>query len=172
MKLSKGDVPVGPVISDSSPLIALSAIDRFDILRALYARILIPPAVWDEVVTSGEERPGVRQVQAADWIMRAELEEPERARTLLLETPFGPGEIEVICLAEELDGATILLDDKRARAFAEERGIDAHGTLRVLVLATKQGFLKDLAGAIDDLRAARFRVSNAARTKALRLAHR
>ena len=38
------------VISNSTPLIYLAAIGKFDILKALFERIMIPLAVYHEVV--------------------------------------------------------------------------------------------------------------------------
>ena len=38
------------LVSDASPLIALAAVGHFDVLRSLYDEVLIPQAVYDEVV--------------------------------------------------------------------------------------------------------------------------
>lgn len=37
------------IVADSSPLIALALIDQLELLRELFDRVLLPPAVWDEV---------------------------------------------------------------------------------------------------------------------------
>ena len=37
------------VVSDASPLICLSAIRQFNLLRLLYDEVLIPTAVWREI---------------------------------------------------------------------------------------------------------------------------
>lgn len=44
---------MGIVVSDSSALIHLAAIGRPDLLQALYGRVVVPPAVWEEVVARG-----------------------------------------------------------------------------------------------------------------------
>jgi hypothetical protein len=44
------------VIADATPLIYLSAIGKFDLLGILYGRIVIPCAVYDEVVIQGAGR--------------------------------------------------------------------------------------------------------------------
>ncbi|MEH1951015.1 MAG: hypothetical protein V7K77_29280 [Nostoc sp.] len=46
------------IVADSSPLISLSIIEQLEILPQLYQRILIPPAVWDEVTVQGAGLPG------------------------------------------------------------------------------------------------------------------
>ena len=59
------------VVSDSSTLIHLAKIGRLGLLQKLYERIIIPPAVWREVVEQGEGRAGAMEVADArqhGWI--------------------------------------------------------------------------------------------------------
>jgi predicted nucleic acid-binding protein len=59
------------VICDSSVLIHLSGIGRLGLLRELYGKLIVPSAVWREVVEEGMGRPGVIEVQEArgeGWI--------------------------------------------------------------------------------------------------------
>ncbi|WP_243714069.1 hypothetical protein [Nostoc sp. 106C] len=67
------------IVADSSPLISLSIIEQLEILPQLYQRILIPPAVWDEVTVQGVGLPGSQAVSQLTWL---EIENPE---ALLLE---------------------------------------------------------------------------------------
>jgi uncharacterized protein len=46
------------IVSNASPLIALIRIGQLDLLRQLYSEILIPEAVWHEVVVEGADQPG------------------------------------------------------------------------------------------------------------------
>ncbi len=41
------------VVSDASPLINLARIGQLDLLRQLYGTMLLPEAVWQEVVVDG-----------------------------------------------------------------------------------------------------------------------
>lgn len=53
-KLPTSCVTTKPVIiADSSPLIALAIIGELELLPRLYQRVVIPPAVWDEVTVQG-----------------------------------------------------------------------------------------------------------------------
>lgn len=56
------------VVSDASPLIALSAVGRLDLLRELFGSVLIPAAVYAEVVQAGAGLPGANEVGGAEWI--------------------------------------------------------------------------------------------------------
>lgn len=58
------------VVSDSSPLIALARIGQLELLRALFGTVLVPEAVWQEVVVDGVGRPGAGEVVQASWIER------------------------------------------------------------------------------------------------------
>ena len=49
------------VVCDSGPLIALASLGQLDLLRQIYDRVLVPPAVIREVVAQGGRRPGARR---------------------------------------------------------------------------------------------------------------
>jgi hypothetical protein len=53
------------VIVDSSTLIHLSAIRQLTLLKDLYGRLTVTPAVWHEVVYQAEGRPGGADLEAA-----------------------------------------------------------------------------------------------------------
>ena len=56
------------VVSDTSPLTNLAAIEQFDLLRHLYGELHIADGVWDELNAGGRRWPGHGNVEAADWI--------------------------------------------------------------------------------------------------------
>ena len=45
-------------VSDSSTLIQLSVLGRLGLLQEFYGHVLIPPAMWQEVVEEGQGRAG------------------------------------------------------------------------------------------------------------------
>jgi predicted nucleic acid-binding protein len=55
------------VCADASPIIHLSRVDLLLALPKLFDRVLVPSAVFDEVVTAGLERFGSAELQAASW---------------------------------------------------------------------------------------------------------
>ena len=69
---------------------------------------------------------------------------------------LGRGEREVIALAESIRTATALIDERRGRTVAKERGLIVTGTLGLLVLAGGEGWI-DLRESIDRLRETNFR---------------
>ena len=54
---------MGLVVSDSSTLIHLAAIGRLALLKEFYGCIVVPPAVWREVVEQGGGRVGAVEVE-------------------------------------------------------------------------------------------------------------
>jgi predicted nucleic acid-binding protein len=125
-----------------------------DLLPVLFGEVVIPRSVLDELAHphSPEE---VRQ-----WISAP----PPWARVLAATNidralPLGAGEREAIALAAELKADLLLADDKKARRFAEERGIRVAGTLGLLRIAHDRG-LVDLPTAIHRLLRAGFRASD------------
>ena len=56
------------VVSNSTPLIALSRINKFGLLREYFGEIHIPKEVFDEVVTRGKNLSGAEEVASAEWI--------------------------------------------------------------------------------------------------------
>jgi uncharacterized protein len=63
------------VIADSSCLIALARSAQLDVLRALFSHIVIPEAVYDEVVIQGAGRPGSDEVAQAEWIITRQVQD-------------------------------------------------------------------------------------------------
>lgn len=51
-------MPAGPVIANNTPLVALWAIGRLDLLRSLFGEILIPEAVREEFLAVERRRRG------------------------------------------------------------------------------------------------------------------
>lgn len=88
------------VISDASPLIGLSSIGRLNLLKSLWNNILIPEAIYNEVVIRGKERTGSSEVKAAcqEWIKVVKVQ--NRQEIDALQTLLDLGEAEVITLGQ------------------------------------------------------------------------
>jgi uncharacterized protein len=70
-------------------------------------------------------------------------------------------------LAALLGAKLVLIDERKGRAIARERGLNVRGTLGVLVEARQEGHITSLRSALDDLRAQGFRVALALVSEAL-----
>ncbi len=129
--------------------------------------ILIPQAVWREVVEQGGERPGAQEVRETDWIS-VQNAAPSGIRQLLL-AELDEGEAEAIALAHEVDADVILLDERDARQAAKRLGLRSLGTIGVLIWAKKNGRLLNLARVLNTLQIqGKFRISRTLYERALR----
>lgn len=137
------------VVSDSSVIINLAWIGQLHLLQSLYAPVLIPNAVWQEIVVSGIGQPGSLEVQQAEWIQRRDVS--NLMLLLSLRRDLDRGEAEAIVLAIE-EKTLLLIDERRGRAIAEYFGIPILGLVGVLVRAKQKGLLTEIRPLLDRLR--------------------
>jgi predicted nucleic acid-binding protein len=145
------------VVANAGPLIALARVGQFDLLRAVYRRVHIPPAVRDEVMASGSGLPGAAEAGAATWLHIVEVR--DRTAVQLLRDRLDAGESEAIVLAVELRADLLLIDEARGRRVAEARGLNKTGTVGTLVVAKKRGLISTVTPLLDELWAGGFRMS-------------
>ena len=141
------------VVSDSSTLIHLSALGRLMLLHRFYGQVLIPPAVWREVVEEGRGRPGAREVEEAVRVGWLKIIAPSHEVVLrLLQRTLDDGEAEAIALAVEQQAEIILLDESEAREIASLYGLRKTGVMGLLIRATLEGHITSLRQELDKLR--------------------
>lgn len=146
------------IVSNSSPLIALSRIGQIELLPMLFGTILIPSAVYQEVVTQGIGQSGSKILQQASWLTVEAVADPGRVQYLL--TTLDWGEAEALVLAQEQQARRLLLDEIKARALARQLGIPVIGTAGLLVLAKQRGHIAAVKPLLDALLANEFRLSS------------
>src|SRR2546430_2170676 len=113
------------IVSDATPLLHLARSGLLDLLRRLYARVVVPPSVWEEAVGRGEPRPESHGLEEASgkWLVVQALSGRDRTRSEAFRrgAPVGRGEADAIALAEALK-TPILMDDREiGRASCRER---------------------------------------------------
>jgi predicted nucleic acid-binding protein len=161
-----------PAVADSSVIIHLAAVAQLDLLRQLHGSLLVPPAVWDEVVVQGQGRPGAQELTKAVADGWAAVANPSPNAQL---PPSGatlhPGETEAILLAASHAGTLLLIDDAGGRAIATSLAIPVMGTVGLLVLAKRSGLIPELKPVLEQLRnPGGFRLSSSVFQHALALA--
>jgi uncharacterized protein len=144
------------VISNSTPLIALSKINQFHLLRDYFDEIYIPEEVYDEVVRRGCGLAGAPEVASYHWINVVQVK--NRVAVEALSISLDKGEAEAIVLSKE-KGALLIIDDGDGRKTARLMGLKITGTIGILLLASQDGKI-DLKRAMDDLRVVGFRLSD------------
>ncbi len=149
------------IVSNSSPLIALAGLDLLSVLRPLFTEIVVPEAVWHEVVIRGEGKLDAQLIIRAveeGWLHRRSVQDQLAVATL--QATLGAGESEAIVLAREINASWLLLDDDLGRAHAQRLGLPVKGTVGVLLAAYRAEFIPDFKRVLDDLRANGFWLSD------------
>jgi predicted nucleic acid-binding protein len=136
------------IVADTGPLIAFARLGRLQLLRQVVRIIFIPDAVFDEIVTRGQGRPGSSEVADADWIQRRTLSDQEAIAQFPI--PLHAGEREAILLAVELH-APLLIDEHRGRDIARARGLNVIGSLRILGEAKTRGLIPAVRPLVGEL---------------------
>lgn len=143
------------VVANSTPLIALSKIGLFELLKEYFEEVIITSEVYAEVVTRGGDLFGAREVSTSEWIKI--IDPDNRLAVESLSVHLGKGEAEAIILAKEKN-TLLLIDDKDGRTMAANLGVPVTGTVGLLKLAAEEGKV-DLKDTLDELMASGFRLS-------------
>jgi predicted nucleic acid-binding protein len=141
------------VVSDSSPLIALAAIDSLDLLRALYGSINIPDEVFNEVVVRG--RYPATAIANTPWIIRRTVKDVQQVAQFR-DAGLDHGESEAITLALELPASLLLVDELAARKIARQLGLAITVVVGVLIDAKDAGLIVAIKPLLGKLVAAGF----------------
>ena len=113
------------IVSIASPLINLARIGKLDLLRQLYGELVIPEAVWHEVVVKGVGQPGVDEIKAASWIKTQQVANRQLVQALRQE--LDAGEAEAIALTIETKAELLLMDERLGRETARHLGCAIQG---------------------------------------------
>jgi predicted nucleic acid-binding protein len=136
-------------VVNATPLIALALVDRLGLLRQMFDEILVPAAVYEEVVVKGAGRPGADAVGQADWLRVVSPQATPTIEPMLL--GLDAGEVDVLLLAREQDPDWVLIDERLGRRVAQAIGMPVKGTLGILLAAVLAGLLSK-SEALDSLR--------------------
>ena len=143
------------VVADTSPINYLVLIGEIDVLPALYEKIIIPEAVFNELQDA--ETPELVRTWvdgAPAWFTVS----PVTVSLVESLPKLDEGEKQAIALFEEINANALIIDERLEREEARTRGIFVIGTLGVLNSAAEKGFL-NLSVALSKLKQTSFRAS-------------
>ncbi len=147
------------IVSDTSPIINLAIIGELRLIKAIFNKVIIPHAVYHEIVIAGAGLPGAIDILNADWVEVKQCTD----LTLLnqLRNSLHYGEAEGITLALETQAELLLIDENSGRTVALAYGLTVTGTLGIILRAKSQGLIPSVKPLMDALiQNARFFVSN------------
>lgn len=143
------------VVADTTPINYLVLTGRVDLLRQLFAIVVVPTAVYNELAHSAAPNVVRDWVQNSPAWLRVQSVDPPAESDL---DDLDDGEREAILLAEQIRADYLLADETEARREAAKRKLPVIGTLGILRKAAHAG-LTDLPSALDDLKRTSFYIN-------------
>jgi predicted nucleic acid-binding protein len=136
------------VVADTSPLRYLILIDEVDLLPRIFGEVVISDAVLSELMHENSPEALTSFVSdRPEWIKLEHLDKPIE---IGLSAYLDIGESESIQLAEQLNAELLLIDERKGRMIAKQRGLNIIGTFGVLLQAQQRN-LVDLETALEKL---------------------
>ena len=136
-------------VCNASPLILLKHIGHLRLLTDLCDILVVPKGVANEILKYKEEAPTLEAFLASPKVTRVQSDitiEPGIAGWDL-----GKGESEVLSWALTHPEYEAILDDLSARKCARSLGIPLRGTVGIILLAKKRGYISKAAPLIESL---------------------
>ena len=141
-------MPVERVVINASPLIVLFRSNLEKMLPQLFKEIVVPDAVWHEIVDGGHTDRAALCLPETTWVKRVD-NTPEPS---VMAWDVGPGETAVISFAFNSQGYFAMLDDSAARNCSNSFDIPTLGTAGLLLVAKKRGVIDTVTKPLQSIR--------------------
>lgn len=147
------------VISDSTTLISLINIERFELLFRFSDTIIITHSVYSEVSVKKSAKRILDKYINLSKIIILEVKNITKVKELLIRLDLG--ESESIVLAEE-QNLPLIIDEKKGKKIALSFGLKTIGLIGILLVYKKKNYLsnQEIVEIVDELREVNFRVSD------------
>ncbi len=129
------------IISDTTPIISLIKINRIDLLEKLFGEVLIPEAVFKELITNTVFENEARIVKSSTFLKTQAVQNIKALKILQAASGLDDGESEAIILADELKSDVLIIDERKGRKVAQNLGIPITGTIGILIQAHDEKML-------------------------------
>lgn len=156
------------IVSDTSIITNLISIQHLFLLVNLYQTVIIPQAVFQELLVLGDS---ISNQLSQPWINVQAVVDQSTIAELQSRARLDRGESEAILLAQQLNADLLLIDERRGRAEAQRLGIRITGLLGILIEAKGKALIPAVKPLMDQLIAeSSFRVSPALYNLILKIA--
>lgn len=143
--------PKPVLVTNTTPLISLAAATgNLDILKFLYARVVVPLEVAEEVRVGGKQSFGLDVFECAEWL---DIQTAEVTLQPFLSNSLDKGEASVIQTAMNLGLPLACIDETAGRRVARLCGLDVTGSVGILLKARRLGFDVSIALALQRMQA-------------------
>jgi predicted nucleic acid-binding protein len=144
-------MPVEKIVINASPLILLCNCNLAGIVPLLFREIVIPDAVWQEIVSGPHQDCAARMLPALPWVTQRPAVIPCAD---VVRWDLGEGETAVLSFAARNKAFTPVLDDMAAKRCAASLGLPTLGTGSLMIVAKEHGLIKSVEEAMLRLRQA------------------
>lgn len=138
------------IVSNSSPLIILSKINYLHLLEKLFGEIIIPKAVYNEVIQDSKSKKGSKEILElinSGTIQIKQVKNINLVKSFRRDLDYG--EAEVIALALEINAGLVLIDETDARNIADIYHLAKTGFIGILIKAHKKGLISNIQSILD-----------------------
>lgn len=145
------------IVINASPLILLCNSNLEFVLPALFAEIVVPTAVWDEVLNGSHADKAAQKISSLAWLNQVQTTPIDD----VVRWDLGNGETEVLSYALQNQNFTPVLDDMLAKKCAKSLGLQTLGTGSVLILAKQKGLIASVERSLRQLQSSGLWISEA-----------
>jgi predicted nucleic acid-binding protein len=133
------------LIADSSALIALAIVNKLKLLESIFGEVYVPQAVYIEI--SKQDKIESQQLInfCKDKVLNIQT-------NINLNITLGQGESESIILYKEIKADYFLCDDKKAKKFAKNFGVNVIGSLGILLKAKEKNLIEEINPLLNKLK--------------------
>ena len=140
-------MPAANIVLNASPLILFCNSDLSFMLPQLFAEIVVPDAVWQEIVGGPHVDQAAQMLPKLNWLKKASV----NPVLDVIRWDLGIGETKVISFAIEHGDYTPVLDDMLAKKCARSLGVQTMGTGAILILAKERGLIESVEQSLRKL---------------------
>jgi hypothetical protein len=127
----------------------LAIIGQLDLLPKIFGDVVLPRAVYNEVMIAGHGKEGYAQLSAVTWFRISDVVNVDLKRSIM--TQLDEGEAEVITIAKDQAIPLVCIDEFAGRRYANLLGLDVIGTLGILLIAKQRGYVTIIKPLCDRL---------------------
>lgn len=133
------------VVSDTTPILTILKMNRLSILQDLFGEIIIPQAVWDELVQNDRYYEETIIIKKSNFIKVEQVDNEELVNTLCERNRrLHKGESEAIVLCLDKDADILLMDENEGRNEAKLNGVrKVMGSIGIFALAIDNDLLSE-----------------------------
>ena len=150
------------VVADTTPIITLMKLQRLDLLEKLFDTVLVPNAVFEELISNSNYLTEAQMVVECPFLKRLEVSDRQSIKILHEVVGLDVGESEAIALAEENHADLLIIDERKGRRVAKQMELKITGTIGILLQAYDCKILsqEEILSCSERLRNSRIRISD------------